>query len=46
MIGIHAYTHNRYRQNTGLLFVIFKIQVIMMGVAALFGVLTCIAQVC
>ena len=37
--------HNWYQGYTGLLLVIFKIQVIMLGVASVCGVLTCIAQV-
>jgi hypothetical protein len=37
--------HNWYQGYTGLLLVIFKIQVIMFGVASVFGVLTCIARV-
>jgi hypothetical protein len=34
-----------YSETFGMLFVIFKIQVIMMGVASIFGLMTVIAQI-
>jgi len=34
-----------YSESFGMLFIIFKIQVIMMGVASIFGLITCCAQV-
>lgn len=33
-----------YEANTGLLFLVFKIQVILLGIASIFGVITCVAQ--
>ena len=33
-----------YEDNTGLLFIVFKIQVILLGVASIFGVITCVSQ--
>ena len=33
-----------YEANTGLLFIVFKIQVILLGIASIFGVITCVSQ--
>jgi hypothetical protein len=33
-----------YEASTGLLFIIFKVQVILLSVAAVFGIITCVAQ--
>lgn len=34
-----------YEHNVGLLFIIFKVQVILLGIASIFGTITCVAQV-
>jgi hypothetical protein len=33
-----------YEANAGLLFIVFKIQVILLGIASIFGVITCVSQ--
>jgi hypothetical protein len=33
-----------YANTTGLLFISFKIQVILLSIAAIFGIITCVAQ--
>lgn len=42
--SMDAECDSEYSEHYGMLFVIFKIQVIMMGIASIFGLLTCIAQ--
>jgi len=42
--GMDAECDELYSTSYGMLFVVFKIQVIMLGIASIFGVITCFAQ--